>query len=278
MGVMGITGCGNEKSDVVKPEKVQEEENQKQAETQNKEEQQHGKENQQKEETEIEEGNKKKQFAITREVYEEGEIHIEYPQVENLVNQDITEWYNEQFKSSIDVYTGEVEEGDLAEGSETVEETFQVTYQSEDMISILIEGYFYAEGAAHPYSYKSSYNINLKTGESMSITDEYSPEEIVDDLLAGQNYTVIKDAKTMEVMTGEEQDAAFQEITTKDRAFMLESMKNCDYDFKSGADGKMLQGEDIVYAYSVRLSDGKWAICTDVSHALGDYIIIRYDK
>ena len=40
----------------------------------------------------------------------------------------------------------------------------------------------------------------------------------------------------------------------------------------------MTRTEDMVFAFSVRLTDGRWAICTDVSHALGDYIIIRYDK
>ncbi len=180
-----------------------------------------------------------KAFSITREIYEEGDIHIEYPHVENLVNQKITDWYNEQFKSRIAVYTeGEVEEGDITAESQSVNETFQVTYQSEDMVSILIDGYFYADSAAHPSSYKNSYNINLKTGESMSITDEYDVEQMADDLLSGQFYTGIRDIENSGEMSEEEQTYLIQEMKARDRDFTLESLNKCDYRFCVNAEGK----------------------------------------
>lgn len=218
------------------------------------------------------------QFSIKTETYEEGDIHIEYPHVENLVNQEITDWYNNQFKSAVNIHTEEAEEGDLAAASDTVNENFQVTYQSDEMISILIEGSFYAEGAAHPYSYKRSYNINLKTGETMSITDEYTPDDIVNDLLSGKNYTMIANAETLSPLEGEILEYAKQEIEIRDKDFMLESLEKCDYDFTVDSGGKVVDNREMVYGYSLRLKDGKWAICTDVCHALGDYLIIRYDR
>lgn len=264
MMLSGVAGCGDR--DTVKQQEVEKGE----AEQNLKEEE--NKEKQEKEDL-------KGKFSITTEVYEDGGIHIEYPQVENLVNGDITEWYNEQFKSTVTTYTeGDVEEGDIAANSESVNESFRVTYQSEDMVSILIEGYFEAEGAAHPYSYMSSYNINLKTGESMSIMDQYTPEEIVNTLFSGGGYTGISDADNMEEMTEEEKQSLSEELSIRDKEFTLESMKKCDYDFYPDADGKMQKGEDDVYMHSIRLKDGMWAVCLDVTHALGDFAIVRYDK
>ncbi len=275
----GLSGCGEQEKDTIEQEDVQEagDKEEEVLEPAAKEEQ-HSKQQKPQEKEPEEQEPEKTEFTITAKTYEKGNVHIEYPHVENLVSQEITDWYNNQFKNTVDIHTGEAEEGDLAAASDTVNETFQVTYQSEDMISILIEGNFYAEGAAHPYSYKSSYNINLKTGETMGIVDEYTPEEIVNDILSGQNCTMLKNAETMEPLDGEELESAKQEIEARDREYMLESIKECDYSFLVGADGTITNSRDIIYAYSFRLKDGRWAICTDVSHALGDYLIISYDK
>lgn len=286
LGIAGIlvlgsvSGCGNEERDTIQQNKseVKQPENKK-PEADNQisgiEDEETENEEIEDEETELKESS---EFKITAKMYQEGNIKIAYPQVENLVNQEITDWYNQQFKHSLEIYTGEAEEGDIAAASENVNETFKITYQSEDMISILVEGYFYAEGAAHPYAYMNSYNINLKTGESMGITDEYAPEEIVNDLLAGKNYTPITDVETMTEMTGEELDYLKQEIAGKDREFTLESMEKCDYDFRIAEDGTVVAGEEAVYVHSIRLADGSWGIGLETSHALGDYVIVKYSK
>lgn len=218
-------------------------------------------------------------FTITKEVYEdeEGDVHIEYPHVENLVNQEITDWYNQKFESDAKWVMNaiDVEEEGFRE---YINEGFQVTYQSEDMVSILIRGNYYAEGAAHPYSYISSYNINLKTGESMSITDEYSLEEIVDDIFSGQNYTVLVNIENLEEADEEFTEYVKQELAANDRDFMMECLQRCDNDFKIGEDGNLIEGEEAVYMHSIRLKDGTWAMGMEVTHVLGDYVIIRYDK
>lgn len=271
-----IIGCGAEETNVAKQEEVlkesqegNQEENQQQIEVKSSEEEES--------ENVQERQDREKQFTINRKVYEDGDVYIEYPYVENLVNEEITDWYNKKFRSVIDICNGDVEEGDLAAGN-AVEETFEVTYQSEDMVSILITGNFYAESAAHPCSYMSSYNINLKTGETIGITDKYTPEEIVDDILSGQNCTVLSNVETLEEADEEMVECVKQEISEESREWLLAGMQECDYNFKVGADGKIAEGEDITSKYSIRLKDGTWAIGMDVSHALGDYIIIRYDK
>lgn len=218
-------------------------------------------------------------FLLTKEVYEdeEGDVHIEYPHVENLVNQKITDWYNQKFESDAKWVMNaiDVEEEGFRE---YINEGFQVTYQSEDMVSILIRGNYYAEGAAHPYSYMSSYNINLKTGESMSITDEYSQEEIVDDIFSGQNYTALVNIENLEEADAEFTEYVKQELAAKDREIMMECLQRCDNEFKIGEDGNLIEGEEAVYMHSIRLKDGTWAMGMEVTHVLGDYVIIRYDK
>ena len=291
-GVISISGCGaqetdidtageggrvleenlNEEHDAEQRDKKEDIEEQSKRETENPEKEEPGNEDQEAENAQTGE------FAITTRTYEEGDIHIEYPQVENLVNEEITEWYNKKFAETVEAFTGEVEEGDLAAVSETVNETFTVTYQSKDMVSILIEGTLYSEGAAHPYSYKSSYNIDLNTGETLGMMDIYEAEELAEDLLNSRNCTPMENAETLESMSGEMLEYIQQEMSMYGRELLYESLKHCDYDFHKDADGGMKEGEEPVYLYSIRLSDGAWGIILDVSHALGDYAVIRYDK
>lgn len=220
-------------------------------------------------------------FTITKQVYENDHVYIEYPQVENLVNQEITDWYNEQFKNTIKDATQD--EGDeSASESDTINETFQVTYQSEDMISILIEGSVYVQNTPHPYSYMYGYNINLKTGETMGITDIYTTAEIVemvDDFLAGENVAIIANMETMEEMDEESFQDAMQEMMEYDRAFLIEGLEGSDFNYYIGEDGKMTEDDELMTGhYSIRLPDGKWAFTVSVSHALGDCRLVRYDK
>lgn len=217
------------------------------------------------------------EFTITKEVYEHENVYIEYPQVENLVNQEITDWYNEEFKNTIRG-ASEDEEYEITSEGDTINETFQITYQSEDMISILIEGFVYVQHTPHPYSYKYGYNINLKTGETMGIADVYSPVEMTDDLLHGENIAIIANTETMEEMDDESFQEAMVDIKEFDRAGMIDSLEKSDFNFYIGEDGKLTKGEESPMDYSVRLPDGKWAFTISVNHALGDCRLVRYDK
>lgn len=280
-----VTGCGKENDGEVKQEEVSEEkseESSKESSEGTSKENPEGTSKENLEETSGENSEKQQNeenaFTITKEVYEdeEGDVHIEYPHVENLVNQEITDWYNQKFESAAKWTMNDI--GVEEEGvREYINESFQVTYQSEDMVSILIRGNYYAEDAAHPYSYISSYNINLKTGESMSITDEYSLEEIADDIFSGQNYTVLTDIENLEEADAEFTEYVKQELAARDREFMMECLQRCDNDFKIGVDGNLIEGEDTVYMHSIRLKDGTWAMGMEVTHVLGDYVMIRYD-
>lgn len=224
-----------------------------------------------KEESKQEESTDKQEsaFRITERKYENGDIKISYPYIENLVNQQITDFYNHEFESTVVSFGGEAEEGDLASGSQQAGQSFTVTYQSDDMVSILINGNFYSEEMPHPYSYSRSYNINLKTGESMSITDTFTPEEIIDDIMAFRYITVMGDL---------ENEYVKQELEIKGKEEVLNQLKHCDFNFVAGKDGTILVNEEAPYSYSYRQEDGKWIIVMEGSHAIGDYFALRYEK
>lgn len=208
-------------------------------------------------------------FIIEEKTYEDGAIRISYPYVEHLVNQQITDFYNQEFEDIVAVYAGEAEEGDLAADSQEAAQSFTVTYQSEDMISILIEGSFYSEGMPHPYSYSRSYNINLKTGESMGITDLFTPEEITDNIMAFRYITGVGEPGNEYIK---------QELEMKGKEGVLEQMNHCDFKFMAGKDGSIIVNEGSPYSYSYRQKDGKWLIVLEGSHAVGDYFTLRYDR
>lgn len=219
-------------------------------------------------------------FIVHTEVYEDGDIHIEYPQVENLINQEITEFYNEKFKTVLKTVMGKVTEGDIAANATTMDERVRITYQSEDMISILIDGYVYEQGAAHPFSYQKSYNINIKTGETLGIMDEYSTEEIISRLESGSYMVLAEDIDKDGYIPAEDQEfknMVMDEISSNDKKLLEESIDRCDYDFILQEDNQSLESGKEPYMHSFRLKDGKWVLCVDVSHALGDYAVVYFE-
>lgn len=276
-----ITGCGERrKADALAEENKKEESDgiadqskKTPTETDSEEEQQEGTEESNTAEAESEQEESAQEqgsaFRITEKKYTDGDIQISYPYIENLVNQQITDFYNHEFESTVAAYAGESEEGDLASGSQQAVQSYTVTYQSDDMVSILIDGNFYSDGMPHPYSYSLSYNINLITGASMSITDTFTPEEIMDDIMAFRYITV---------MGNQENEYIKQELEMKGKEEILNQLNHCDYNFTVGKDGSIADNGESPYSYSYRQEDGKWLIALEGSHAIGDYFTLRYEK
>lgn len=248
--MVGLSGCAKEKTLETKPVVSQEQ----------------SKEETQEESSKIQETKEQavSGFAITVQTYEDGENHIEYPHVEGLMNQEITDWYNKKFEEPKKNYEREKQEGEAAD---SLEERVTVTYQTEDEISILIKGYY--SGGAHPSTYARTYNINLKTGESTSIIDEISPKQLSEYLLNQTKFTPAGDEEIdTEHLKGEIQMMG---------DWLGETTENCDYKFRKSESGKMTEGEEEPYMYSYKTEDGKWAIILPVSHVLGDYAFLKFE-
>lgn len=63
-----------------------------------------------------------------------------------------------------------------------------------DTLSILMNGNICEQGAAHPYSFKYTYNIDLNTGESIRLADHVDVDRLAENLFAGTGYYVEESA------------------------------------------------------------------------------------
>ena len=127
-----------------------------------------------------------------------------------------------------------------------------------DTLSILMNGNICEQGAAHPYSFKYTYNIDLNTGESIRLADHVDVDRLAENLFAGTGYYVEESAadyfrERLEAIYG-----------TPDS--LARSLAGYDYTEDGSAP----------YGYSY-LENGKVWICMEVPHALGDYMEIELD-
>lgn len=197
-------------------------------------------------------------YQVTDVVLEEEPgLHITYPQIENLANQDIQEKWNSIIRGTEE----RAVEGWLSVG-ESQGSSYEVSYtvktMTPDTLSILMNGQINEEDAAHPYSFKYTYNIDLNTGESIRLKDHVNVEKLAENLFAGTGYYV------EESLAPYFQERLVSIYETPDS--LARSLEGYDY----AEDGSAPYG----YSY---LADGKVWICMEVPHALGDYIEIELD-
>ena len=150
------------------------------------------------------------------------------------------------------------------EGWLSVEESqgssYEVSYMVKTMtpipLSILMNGRIEEEDAAHPYSFKYTYNIDLNTGDSIRLKDHVNVEKAGRKSVCRTGYYV----EESWLPTFRNAWKAFM----RRRIVLQRSLEGYDY----AEDGSAPYG----YSY---LADGKVWICMGSTHALGDYIEIE---
>ena len=191
-------------------------------------------------------------YRVREMVLSEGDISISCPQIEGLPDEDI------QGKWNRIILGAEERAMDEWDASGTYEVTYEIKTMTKDVLSILMNGSFHAEGAAHPCSFKYTYNIDLNTGESIRLADHVSVDKVAENMFAGTGYYV------------EESLAPhFSErlkVIYESPGALARSLAGYDY----SEDGSAPYG----YSY---LANGKVWLCMEVPHALGDYIEIELD-
>ena len=145
------------------------------------------------------------------------------------------------------------------------------------MLSLTCQSYYDYEGAAHPSAALTSVNINMKTGEKMTFSDFADPDETAKILFAGkdntdtaQGYTVLdpEGNPTTEITMKDILEFNFIWMEPTEEA-LAASLTHFDGDVDDyGADETM--GESYVH-------DGKVYVIFYVSHAMGDYTVVRID-
>ena len=191
-------------------------------------------------------------YRVQEMVLSESDIRISCPQIEGLSNEEIQGKWNR-------IFLGMEERAmDEWDASGTYEVTFEIKTMTKDVLSILMNGSFHAEGAAHPSSFKYTYNIDLNTGESIRLADHVSVDKVAENMFAGTGYYVEESLAP--------HFAERLKVIYESPGALARSLAGYDY----SEDGSAPYG----YSY---LADGKVWLCMEVPHALGDYIEIELD-
>ena len=207
-------------------------------------------------------------------------VDISYPKITGWSNTDKQEEWNNYFettaKEAAGEMTGDTEEMSLG-ANDSVMLTYTVQEQTQDILSLTCQGYYNYEGAAHPSAALTSVNINMKTGEKMTFSDFADPDETAKILFAGkdntdtaQGYTVLdpEGNPTTEITMKDILEFNFIWMEPTEEA-LAASLTHFDGDVDDyGADETM--GESYVH-------DGKVYVIFYVSHAMGDYTVVRID-
>ena len=207
-------------------------------------------------------------------------IDISYPKITGWSDTEKQEEWNTYFENMAKEAAGEMT-GDTEEmnpgANDSVVLTYTVQEQTKDMLSLTCQSYYDYEGAAHPSAALTSVNINMKTGEKMTFSDFADPDETAKILFAGkdntdtaQGYTVLdpEGNPTTEITMKDILEFNFIWMEPTEEA-LAASLTHFDGDVDDyGADETM--GESYVH-------DGKVYVIFYVSHAMGDYAVVRID-
>ncbi len=189
-------------------------------------------------------------YRVTEMLLEEGNMRISCPQIKDLGNDEIQGKWNRIFLGT------EERAMDEWDGNGIYEVKYTVKTMNADMLSILMDGYVSAEGAAHPYTFKYTYNIDLNTGESIRLADHVDVDQVAENMFDGAGYYV---DEALAPYLKERLESIYESPEA-----LARSLEGYDY----AEDGSAPYG----YSY---IKDGKVWICMEVPHALGDYIEIE---
>lgn len=189
-------------------------------------------------------------YRVTGMLLEKGNMKISCPQIEGLSSEEIQGKWNRIFLGA------EERAMDEWSGNGTYEVKFTVKTMTADILSILMDGYVSEEGAAHPCTFKYTYNIDLHTGSSIRLADYMDVDKVAENMFAGVGYYV--DENLAPYFT-ERLESIYESPDA-----LARSLEGYDY----AEDGSAPYG----YSY---IAGGKVWICMEVPHAMGDYIEIE---
>ena len=128
---------------------------------------------------------------------------------------------------------------------------------NDELLSILVSGEISPAGAAYPSRFQYTYNIDMKTGENIRLAHYRNVDQIAEDMLNGENYTVSGGLAS-----------EFQERLT----FLYGDAKQLAAVLRGFDFGKGQEEHPAGYSYR---EDGRTWLCIEVPHALGDFVNIE---
>ncbi|MEL1136548.1 DUF4163 domain-containing protein [Desulfitobacterium sp. THU1] len=192
------------------------------------------------------------EYEISKEIYTEGNVNVEYPQIINLLDKAKQNEINDLLKSqALGVYQKTVQEL-LPNQKYEVDGKFEIKYKSPKLLSIAYSSYNNIVPSAHPYNLFYTTNIDMETGKAMLLKDLV--REIDKSFV-----NLLKKAKYV----GEIEKEYEQQLA--DQAFSLYESDEKLIDALLGNGGD----QDSIYAYITKNALG---ISLPVPHVMGDHV------
>jgi Protein of unknown function (DUF3298). len=208
-------------------------------------------------------GNEDTDYRIETVRYDSGldGIKVTYPQISDWENEEAQEEWN-------DTFYNEVREICKDAGiNDSIEIEFEVMTQNNEICSLIMLDHSNWEGAAHPYAYCYTFNIDMETGKKLTLSDFADPEKLADTLLNTSDYSI-----GMEDMTLEDILFSFGDmVEMPDQKRLGQNLAVFDMSYEERmeiTDDTMLYGKSF-------LEDGKVVLSIDVNHAMGDFVWVK---
>ncbi len=190
-------------------------------------------------------------YTVSDGVIQEGEVTFYYPQLQDSGNTELQDEWNAIMKGKAVAMTENLEAGSALWGS------YEVKTMNDELLSILVSGEISPAGAAYPSRFQYTYNIDMKTGENIRLAHYRNVDQIAEDMLNGENYTVSGGLAS-----------EFQERLT----FLYGDAKQLAAVLRGFDFGKGQEEHPAGYSYR---EDGRTWLCIEVPHALGDFVNIE---
>ena len=183
-----------------------------------------------------------------------GKVSIEYPILSNLRDDSMTKTVNALIK---DQATRIVPDNELDTEKDTVSVTCKVVSLDRSKAILTFEGSMMRDGAAYPVNLFYTMTVDLNKGTLLGLSD-YADAAAMAAYIRSEDCVLQKPAASKEVLT---------ELAAMDAETLTEILKACDF----SSAGKDTFPEAFSYE-----NQGIIYVSVPVSHALGDYAIVRF--
>lgn len=178
---------------------------------------------------------------------------IRYPQFAGMADKErMNKWNNLIKETAVGTYD--------TESMKEYKVDYEVTAENAGLLSMIIRGSFYSEGAAYPYTFKRTFNFELSGGGNLRLKEYTDIGKIAECLRQGTGFTILTEGITEEDVK-EYLESGF--IT--DYSVLLE-----DFDFDFDNRNMIPTG----YSY---IKENTIILVMEVNHAMGDFLELRFD-
>ncbi len=179
----------------------------------------------------------------------DGDISLSYPELYNMRDTIVQDEWNQVFAE----YARQNAKN-LSEGT-SLTLTYEAATSTEELLSIVYRVEVSEPGAAHPYRYIETFNIDMMNGQMIRLTDYLSAAQVVECLTQTMNFEPVNTQISKEEI--EDYLGMYPEELTEE--------------YFSNFDLNAADPSAVPYGYSYKKEDHV-VVCLEVPHALGDFV------